>query len=156
MQAIAMRKTIAIGFIALTVAGCAGEYGPKTEVGAATGALAGGLIGYGAGRGPGAVLAGALIGGLVGGAIGNALDEEDRRRAYGAEIQALEYGGPGAPVSWRGERGAYGTIVAGPPYARGQYARCREYTHTIYIQGRPQTARGVACRNPDGSWNPIS
>ena len=156
MLAIEARKATVVGLVALMLAGCAGDWGPKTEVGAASGALAGGLIGYGAGRGPGAVLAGAVIGGLVGGAIGNTLDEQDRRRAYAAETHALEYGGPGTPHSWRGERGAYGTIVAGPPYPRGQYARCREYTHTIYIQGRPQTARGVACRNPDGSWNPIS
>ena len=142
--------------ITLTLAGCAGEAGPKTGAGIATGALAGGLIGAATGRNPGAVVAGALIGGVVGGTIGNALDEQDRRRAYMAEMEALEYGGPGAPVSWRGERGAYGTIVAGPPYAQGNFERCREYTHTIYIQGRPQSARGVACRNPDGTWSPIS
>ena len=33
---------------------------------------------------------------------------------------------------------------------------CRSYTHTIYIDGRPQTARGTACRNPDGTWTPLS
>ena len=117
--------------------------------------LTGALIGAGANRGPGGVVAGALIGGLVGGTIGNALDEEDRRRAYEAELRALEAEGPGAPVSWRGDRGAYGTIVAGPPYAYQSHQRCREYTHTIYINGRPQTARGIACRNPDGTWSQV-
>jgi surface antigen len=142
--------------LAMVLAACAEDPGPKTGAGIATGALAGGLIGAGTGRGPGSALAGAVIGGIVGGTIGNALDAEDRRRAYQAEMQALEYGGPGAPVGWRGEHGAYGTIVAGPAYAQGGYERCREYTHTIYIQGHPQNARGVACRNPDGSWTPIS
>ena len=33
--------------------------------------------------------------------------------------------------------------------------RCRAFTETIYIGGRPETARGVACRNPDGTWTPV-
>ena len=33
---------------------------------------------------------------------------------------------------------------------------CRAYTETIYIDGQPQTARGTACRNPDGTWTPLS
>jgi surface antigen len=150
------KKIIILTALAFVLAGCAADPGPKTGAGVATGALAGGLIGASTGRGPGAAIAGAVIGGIVGGTIGNALDAEDRRRAYMAEMQALEYGGPGSPVGWRGEHGAYGTIIAGPPYPQGGYERCREYSHTIYIQGRPQTARGVACRNPDGSWTPIS
>jgi surface antigen len=155
VRAITGKTTILLALASL-LAGCADDPGPKTGAGIATGALAGGLIGAATGRGPGAAVAGAVIGGIVGGSIGNALDAEDRRRAYMAEMQALEYGGPGAPVGWRGEHGAYGTIIAGPAYAQAGYERCREYSHTIYIQGRPQTARGVACRNPDGSWTPIS
>jgi surface antigen len=142
--------------IGLMLVGCAGEPGPKTGAGAATGAFTGALIGAATGRSAGSAVAGALIGGVIGGSIGNALDEQDRRRAYAAEMEALEYGGPGAPVRWDGEHGAYGTIVAGPAYPQGNYSRCRQYTHTIYIQGRPQAARGVACRNPDGTWTQIS
>ena len=127
MQVIKVRKILTTGFIALALASCVSEPGPIPGAAIATGVRAGGEGGI-------------------------ALDEADRRRAKAAEMQALEYGGPGAPVSWRGERGAYGTIVAGPPYAQGGYARCREYTHTVYILGRPQTTRGVACRNPNGSW----
>jgi surface antigen len=155
MPAIAIRMTGAC-LIAALLAGCAGEPGPKTGAGAFTGATAGALIGAATGRGAGSVVAGALIGGLIGGSIGNALDEQDRRRAYAAEMDALEYGGPGAPVSWQGDRGVHGTIVAGPAYPQANYSRCRQYTHTIYIGGRPQAARGVACRNPDGTWTEVS
>jgi surface antigen len=144
------------------LAACANDpsVGPRQESGAAIGAITGGLLGAAvAGHGTGNRLAGAAIGavagGIVGSAIGASLDEQDRRRAYAAEIQALEYGQPGAPVGWRSDHTAYyGTIVPGPYYeARG--ARCREYTHTIYIDGRPQTARSTACRNPDGTWTPV-
>jgi surface antigen len=149
-------KVFAAALAVLILAGCSGDPGPRTGAGVGLGALTGGLIGAAAGRGVGGVVAGAVIGGLVGGAIGNALDEEDRRRAYAAEMDALESGGPGAPVAWRGPHGAYGTVIAGPAYPYQSYERCREYTHTIYIQGRPQTARGVACRQPDGTWAPVS
>ena len=151
-----IRTTAALSLTAVVLAGCAGDPGPRTVSGAAGGALVGGAIGALTGGGTGNIVAGAIAGGLVGGVIGNALDEEDRRRAYAAEMQALEYGGPGTPVSWQGQRGARGTIVPGPYHARGQYQRCRDYSHTIYIQGRPEVARGVACRNPDGTWSPIS
>jgi surface antigen len=141
--------------LALTLGACSGDAGPRTGDGIFAGALTGGVIGALTNRGPGAVVAGAVIGGLIGGTIGNAIDEQDRRRAYEAELRALEAEGPGAPVSWRGDRGAYGTIVAGPPYAYQSYQRCREYTHTVYVNGQPQTARGIACRNPDGTWSQI-
>ena len=96
-----------------------------------------------------------ITGGVLGGAIGTGLDEADRQRAYAAEVQALENGEPGIPVGWHGEGPKrYGTVVPGAPYqARG--AKCRDYSHSIYIDGRPQIARGTACRNPDGSWTPV-
>ena len=95
-----------------------------------------------------------ITGGVLGGAIGTNLDERDRQRAFAAEMQALEQGEPGEPVGWRGMGPKhYGTVIPGAPYQlRG--IRCRDYTHAIYVDGKPQTARGTACRNPDGSWTP--
>ena len=59
------------------------------------------------------------------------------------------------PVAWRNpDSGRYGSVVPGSAYeANGM--NCRPYTHTIYIDGRPQTTRGTACRNPDGTWQPV-
>ena len=96
-----------------------------------------------------------ITGGILGGAMGTALDERDRQRAFAAEVQALEHGEPGIPVGWRGEGPKrYGTVVPGAPYqTRGN--KCRDYSHSIYIDGRPQIARGTACRNADGSWSPV-
>jgi len=96
-----------------------------------------------------------ITGGVLSGAIGGNLGEEDRQRAYAAEVQALENGEPGIPVGWRGDGPKrYGTVVPGAPYsARG--TRCRDYSHSIYVDGKPQIARGTACRNPDGSWSPV-
>ena len=44
---------------------------------------------------------GAAIGGMLGNRIGAAMDDEDKRRAYAAQVQALESGPSGAPVAWR-------------------------------------------------------
>ena len=84
------------------------------------------------------------------------MDDEDKRRAYDAQMSALEGGAAGAPVAWNNpDSGRRGTIVPGPQYDR-RGSRCRDYTHTIYIDGRPQVARGAACRNPDGTWTPVA
>jgi surface antigen len=157
-------KVIGAAFIGLSLAACAGdrlaEFGPKEGAGTAVGAIAGAVIGSQFGGSTGSRIAGgiagAAIGGLIGNRIGAAMDDEDKRRAYEAQMAALEAGPSGSPVAWRNpDSGRYGSVVPGPAYdSRG--TKCREYTHTIYIDGRPQTARGAACRNRDGTWTPIS
>ena len=158
-------KFAAIAVAGLSLAACAGSPdgtgpGPRentgTLLGAGTGALVGAAV---AGGGTGNRLAGAAVGGLLGGLIGNrigaSLDDEDKRRAYEAQMDALERGPSGAPVSWKNpDSGRYGTIVPGPSYQESG-RNCRQFTHTIYIDGRPQTARGTACRNPDGTWTSL-
>ncbi len=156
-------RMIAVILLGLVVMGCAGDpvtgTGPKENTGTLVGAVAGGLIGSQIGGGTGeriaAGVAGAAIGGIVGNRIGAAMDDEDKRRAYAAQIQALESGSSGAPVAWRNPAsGRYGSVVPGPAYEQGAL-KCRQYTHTIYVDGQPQAARGSACRNPDGSWTPV-
>jgi surface antigen len=150
--------------IGLSLAACAGDpesgRGPRENTGTLLGALGGALIGSQFGGGTGGHVAGALVGAglgaLIGNRIGAAMDDEDKRRAYAAQMAALNDGAPGAPVSWRNpDSGRYGTVVPGPAYTDAG-RNCRSFTHTIYIDGRPQTARGTACRNPDGSWTPLS
>jgi len=153
------RKTLAAAFLAASVAGCqtAGESGPREGAGTAVGAVAGGLLGASLGRGGGRVaggIIGAVAGGMIGNAIGKSLDEQARQEAYAAEYRALEHGAPGAPVAWRHQQ-YYGTVTPGPYSEREGFGRCREYAHTIYIDGQPETARGVACRQSDGTWVPV-
>jgi surface antigen len=158
-------RLAAFAAIGLLLAACAGSpdgfgSGPKENTGTLLGAGSGALLGAAvAGGGTGNRMAGAAVGGLLGGLVGNrigaALDDEDRQRAYTAQVDALERGQPGAAVSWRNpDSGRYGTIVPGPAYQESG-RNCRSFTHTIYIDGRPQTVRGTACRNPDGTWTSI-
>lgn len=142
----------------LLLAGC-GAHGPNREdTGLGVGALAGGLLGSTIGSGRGrvaATVAGAVIGGIVGSQIGRNMVERDRRLAEEAEYDALERGGSGRARIWRNERnGNYGEIVPSRPYRRGSYD-CRDYTHTVHIDGRPEVIRGTACRNPDGTWRSV-
>jgi surface antigen len=151
---------IAIAVAAIALAACSANSGPKEAGGTAAGAVAGGLIGNAIGAGTGNRLGGTVIGAAIGGLIGNrigaALDDEDKRRAYAAEMQALEAGPSGAPVAWRNpDSGRYGDVVPGPAY-QASGATCRQYTQTVYIDGTPQTERGTACRNLDGTWTSVN
>jgi surface antigen len=130
----------------------------KEESGTAIGAITGGIIGNQFGKGSGkvaATVAGAVIGGIVGNSIGKDLDARDRELARQAEYDAWERGTPGRPVRWRNpDNGRYGEIVAEGYYDRGG-SRCRNFIHTVWIDGRRQQMRGTACRNPDGTWTQV-
>ncbi len=149
--------------LALAVGACetgSGGPGPNQTIGALTGAVAGGILGNQIGSGRGQAVAttlGVIAGGLIGSRLGRSLDEADRRRAIDAEYRALEYSKPGSPVVWRNpERNVYGEVVPGERRAVGANANCREYSHTIYIDGQPEVAKGTACRNADGTWQTVS
>jgi surface antigen len=147
---------------ALFLTGCNQAYypvGPRENVGAISGAVAGGVIGNQIGSGSDRVVAtaiGALAGGLIGAEIGRSLDQRDRQEALAAEYRALEFGRAGRPVAWRNDAsGIYGEVVPGQGYEVNSLD-CRDYSHTIYIDGRPRIARGTACRQPDGTWRIVS
>ena len=81
--------------------------------------------------------------GVIGAAIGQSLDETDSAVATAAQQEAVA---SGSRKSWRGAHGAYGFITPGP-----ESGGCRDYTHRIFINGRPQEARGRACQE-NGDW----
>ena len=137
----------AAALVAASLAACSGTpetgQGPKENTGTLLGALTGGLIG-------------SQFGGGTGERIGAAMDDEDKQRAYAAQVQALENGRSGKSVAWKNpDSGRYGSIVPGAAY-QSNGLQCRPYTHTIYIDGKPQVARGNACRNSDGTWTAVA
>lgn len=137
-----LRRTpiVALSAVALTLAACAADSGPQHTGSTAYAAPAESKV---------------ASAGVLGNGLGANLDERERQRAFAAEMQALEQGEPGEPVGWKGTAaGRFGTVVPGAYYeTRG--VRCRDYSHTIYVGGRPETARATACRNPDGTWKPV-
>lgn len=147
-----------VAALAATVAGCGPEGPNKSDTGLVLGSVAGGIVGNQIGKGRGNVLAtvaGAVVGGVIGSEVGRNLDQRDRELAQQAEFDALERGNSGVPRTWRNpDNGRYGEVVPSKPYKRGS-EDCRDYTHTVYIDGRPQQMRGTACRNYDGSWQNV-
>ena len=128
--------------------------------GCTTSGLGGGRIPSPGGGGNNVAVAGTIIaamdGGLIGGTIGSQLDAADRRTALQAEYRALEYSQAGNTVDWRGaSAGVSGAVTAAQPYRVGSQD-CRQYSQTVSLNGQKQTARGTACRNPDGSWTPLT
>jgi len=136
---------------------CERQRSGNTAGGAIAGALAGGLLGNAISRGPqrGAGTAlGAILGGVVGGSIGsNSLNCEDRSYEIDTYYSGFEAGRPHARYDWRSPRSdAYGYLQVEDYYRDRAGYRCANYTQQIYVHGRPELARGVACRQPDGTW----
>ncbi len=144
----------------LSIAACASDAGQKetagTLIGAGLGGLAGSQIGSGTGK-LAAVGVGVLLGGLLGREIGKSLDAADR--AYMAETQqrALEYERTGTESTWRNpDSGHSGTFTPTKYYESPSGQPCREFTQTVLISGRSETAYGTACRDASGDWKIVS
>ncbi|MCX5512106.1 glycine zipper 2TM domain-containing protein [Kaistia algarum] len=145
---------IVVGTTGLMLSAC--QSPTNQQVGIVGGSAAGALIGNQFGSGSGkvaATVAGGLIGAFVGNAIGVSLDAQAEQQAAQAQMQALENGRPGTPVAWN-SGSTRGEVIPGPRYNVNAY-ECRDYTHEIWIDGQPQTARGTACRQPDGTWRAV-
>lgn len=144
-----MLKPVVVALVStLLLAGCASRAGDSGIAGANPGIVVGSQVGSGSGEPP----VGAVEGALLGADVGRSLTERDREIASKAEYEALEYGLPGRPTAWHGGRsGNYGEISVGSTYQVNRLD-CREYTHRVFIGGRPRIARGTACRQPDGVW----
>lgn len=159
-----LSKAFAIASVGLSLAACDqgiyntgyGGMGPKQTVGTGVGALAGGVIGSQFGGGEGrlwATGAGVLIGALMGSEIGKSLDRADQNYMGQTTYNALDRYPSGQTARWENpDNGHYGTVTPEPVYTDPSGRPCREYTQTIYIDGRSQQAHGTACRMADGSW----
>lgn len=131
----------------------------KANVGTVLGAVGGGLLGSQIGGGNGKLIAvgvGTLGGAFLGRTIGQSLDNADRAAMNRAQTQA--FNAPiGQSISWsnpqNGNRGAITPRRDGQD-AAGNY--CREFTNEIAIGGKPETAYGTACRQPDGTWKVVN
>jgi surface antigen len=152
-------RGVAILLVPALLAACGPDGPNKADTGMVVGAVAGGILGNQIGKGGGNIAAtaiGAVVGGIVGSEIGRSLDKQDRMLAQEAEFDALERGQSGSVRKWRNpDNGRYGEVIPSKPYKRNALD-CRDYTHKIYINGKPQAMKGTACRNPDGTWSNVA
>lgn len=75
----------------------------------------------------------------------------DSNEANSAQFYALQFGRPGAPRQWAGDKGTTGTVSVGP-YVRVNNLDCREFTHTVKVGGQDYVRKGTACREQNGNW----
>ena len=147
----------ALAALSLTLGACEGMStgeGVGTLGGAAGGALLGSQIGGGTGR-LAATAVGTLAGALAGRQLGRYLQSgSEQETAAQAEHTAISQN---EPIQWTSpDTGKRGTVEPVRTYQSAGGQTCREYQHTVYIEGRAERARGEACQQADGTWQIMS
>lgn len=156
-----LSKIMIIALAASMLQACNGpggmnKQGTGTLLGGAGGALLGSQFGKGKGQLVG-VGVGALLGAILGNQIGAGLDEQDRRLAELTSQRALETAPSGSSTEWRNpDNGHSGSVTPSKAYRASSGKYCREYTQTINVGGKQQSAYGTACREPDGTWQVVN
>lgn len=139
--------------------GCANG-GPKqtagTYIGAASGALIGSQFGQGDGRLVGVAL-GTFLGGMLGSEIGNRLDARDKELAAQTVNNSLETAPDNKITTWQNPNtGHSGNFVVTHTDEYGSDNKvCRDYVHTVIIDGKKEQVAGRACRDvrdPKAQW----
>jgi len=160
------QMSLFIFFILLAVSGpiraeCNQEQTGGGEIlGTLAGAAIGGLIGSQIGSGTGnsvAIGAGVVAGGFLGNKMGQSMDCQDQQSHYDTTQNALETKPVGQSATWTNpDTGHSGEITPTRTYTASDGTPCREFTQTIYVDGEYEQIQGTACRQPDGSWKPVS
>lgn len=150
---------MAVSMLSLTACESIQSAGTKETFGGVTGAVVGGLLGSKVGGGSGQLWAtgvGVLLGTLVGSEVGRSLDKADMVYAQRANHEA--HSAPiGEEISWNNpETGNSGAVTAVRDGSDSSGRYCREYQQTIYVGGQQETGYGIACEQPDGSWEIVS
>ncbi|HEX7967993.1 MAG TPA: RT0821/Lpp0805 family surface protein [Stellaceae bacterium] len=125
-------------------------------IGSAAGGAAGGLIGNQIGKSEGkgvATVLGAIGGALAGGYIGRSMDQTDQ----GCVGQSLEHAPANQPVAWQNPDSGSSYWVTPTRNRKGPNGEtCRNYVTDAVVDGQTKKMQNTACRQPDGSWIPVS
>lgn len=105
----------------------------STAAGAALGGVGSAVLFHGSTQ-PEAIVAGAVLGGIAGNAVGQNMDKQQTAQRYDKA----------SPVFIHDHDRYY-----------DQPHNCKEYSQTIYINGRPKQTSGIACQYADGSWHVV-
>jgi surface antigen len=138
--------------LALGLAACEGMSRGET-IGTLGGGAAGALLGSQFGSGQGkllATLAGTLAGGYLGNRLGSRFDQQDQNQAAEAERRAVVNN---EPASWQNpQTGDHGQVTPERSFTDSSGRSCREYEHSVVVNGKREDATGTACRNANGDW----
>lgn len=144
---------LATPLLALTLAACSST--GTTQVAqapvAATPAITTPLVPTPAQTTQQAMLTTSIANGFVDAAALSAMTAKDSAEANSAQFYALQFGRPGAPRQWAGDKGTTGSVAVGP-YVRVNNLDCRDFTHTVKLGGQEYVKKGTACREQNGNW----
>ena len=150
MTRMTLRTIAPVIMAAALVAGCQSA-GTGQTVGTVGGAVAGGLVGAQFGGGSGQLVAtgvGTLLGAWAGSELGSQFDQQEHYHpGTGGQQSFLN----GQPQNLSGPT----HLGAVPPAGQTFYQNgreCRSFSQT----GQSQGVSGVACRNPDGTWQVVN
>lgn len=153
------KKAIGALLLVSFLTGCTGA-GPKETGGRLLGGAAGAVIGSQFGKGTGqlvGVAIGALAGSYLGGALGHEMDARDRQLAQNAMMQTLERAPDHQERAWRNPNNHHsGSFKVTRTQEMPQdHMVCRDYVHTVIIDGKQEKLHGRACRDMrdrKGAW----
>lgn len=151
-------RFIAITTVLLLLGGCTG--GPKQNIGTIAGGIGGALLGSQFGGGKGRVVAtaiGAIAGSMIGSSIGRFMDEKDKQLASQTIQNSLETQPDNSASTWKNPNNQHqGTVIVKRTQEMPrQHKVCRDYVHTVIIDGKKERVHGRACRDMrdvKGQW----
>lgn len=154
-----LKSVISFVLLIAMLTGCAGA-GPKQTGGQLVGGAAGALVGAQFGQGTGKLIGvaiGALAGSYLGGSLGHALDEKDKKMAQNTMLNTLETAPDNQARSWKNPNNNHaGTFaVTRTQEIPANNMVCRDYVHTVVIDGKQEKVHGRACRDvrdAKGHW----
>jgi len=137
-----------------------GETSGGEILGTLAGAAIGGLVGSQFGSGTGnkvAIGAGVLAGGFLGNKVAKSMSCQDQAYHYDTTQNALENQQTGQSSTWTNpDTGHSGEVTPTKTYTAADGTPCREFSQTIYVDGKYEEVEGTACRQADGTWKPVS
>lgn len=137
-----------------------GETSGGEILGTLAGAAIGGLVGSQFGSGTGnkvAIGAGVLAGGFLGNKVAKSMTCQDQAYHYDTTQNALENQQTGQASTWTNpDTGHSGKVTPTKTYTAADGTPCREFSQTIYVDGKYEEVEGTACRQADGTWKPVS
>lgn len=137
-------SSLAAAFLLLAATGC--ENMQKRDWGTAIGGIFGAAAGYKIGDdSAGGAAIGALLGAVVGRMIGQYMDDADRRKL----ARTIDEAPRGQTVAWHNEESGrdFAVTPTSDFYPEGEQ-ECRRFDQVVYVDGRREVMKGVACRAP--------
>lgn len=147
-----MKKLLLLSSLIALIAGlsaCDLPNPTKENIGQVGGAVLGGVVASNVTGGSTlGTIGGTLAGAWLGGYVGKQMDNSDKANAE----TALEKAKTNQTVKWKNPDTGNEYAVTPTKTTEENNQVCRDYTTQAIIDGKKETIKGKACRQPNGTW----